>query len=111
MKNSNLSSDKKSILSETACKKSGSELAKRELERILGISYDEYKKMNTDERYKLIKKRTGKKVKPDHRLYIDGIPMDKNHIITRKQIDKRINESGPRKLLRKVLEPLKKNKF
>ncbi len=37
--------------------------------------------------------------------------MDKNHIITRKQIDKRINESGPRKLLRKVLEPLKKNKF
>ncbi len=89
MKNSNLSSDKKSILSEIACKKSGSELAKRELERILGISYDEYKKMNTDERYKLIKKRTGKKLN----LIIDYISMEFLWIkITLLQENRLINE-------------------
>ncbi|MBQ7141294.1 MAG: hypothetical protein IJO32_07325 [Bacilli bacterium] len=57
------------------------------IKRIVGISYEEYSKLNIDEKHKLIEQKTGKKVKPDHRLNIDGIPMDDEHIIKMNEVD------------------------
>ncbi len=81
------------------------EIAKREIERKLGIPYEEYEKLDIDEQHKLIEQKTGKKFKYDTRLYIDGIPIDEDHIITREQIDRKIDEvveSGPKRLLKRI---------
>jgi len=74
---------------------------KKSLEDILGIQYEEYSKLSIEKKYKLIEEKTGNKIKSDHRIYIDGIPMDKNHIITKKQI----TNNSPKKILRKLLRP------
>lgn len=92
-------------------KLSGAELAKKELEKELGIPYSEFEMLDLDEQHKLIEKKTGKKIKPDHRLYIDGIPMDDDHIITREQVNKRIEEitaTGPKKVLLKFAKHFKR---
>ena len=86
-------------------KMSGPELAKRMVEKKLGIHWEEYESLDFDEQQKLIESKTGKKPTYDYRLYIDGIPMDENHIITREQIDKKIDElteSGPKRLLKRI---------
>jgi len=103
--------DRDSILTAITYKISGIELVKRQVERKLGISYEEYEKLDIDEQHRLIEQKTGEKVKPDYRLYIDGIPMDEEHIITRDQIDKRMSkltENGHKKLLRKIFESFNK---
>lgn len=95
--------DRESLLRGITYKVFGIELAKRQLERKLGISYQEYEKLDTDEQNKLIEQKTGKKVEPDYRLYIDGIPMDDDHIVIREQIDKQIdnlNQSGSKRVLK-----------
>lgn len=103
--------DRDSILTGITYQMTGPELAKRQIERKLGIPYEEYEKLDIDEQHRLIEQKTGKKVKPDYRLYIDGIPMDEEHIITREQIDNRIDklsESAPKRILRKILKPFNK---
>ena len=58
--------------------------------------------------------KTGKKITYDTRLYIDGIPMDEEHIITRKPIDKKIDkivESGPKRLLKRIFKRKEKYKL
>lgn len=78
--------DRTSILLGITYQMSGYERAKREIERKLGIPYSEFEQLDFDEQQKLIEQKTGKKFKYDCRLYIDGIPMDEEHIITREQI-------------------------
>lgn len=102
-----LTLNRSSILNGITYQMSGPELAKREIERKLGIPYEEYEKLDIEEQHKLIEQKTGKKVKPDNRLYIDDIPMDDKHIITRDKIDKRIEEiteSGPKRLLKRIFK-------
>lgn len=99
--------DRESLLNGITYKMSGPQLAKRMVERKLGISWEEYESLDFDEQQKLIESKTGKKPTYDHRLYIDGIPMDEEHIITREQIDKKIDEiveSGPRRLLKRIFK-------
>ena len=103
--------DRDSMLLEITYQMSGPERAKREIERKLGISYSEFEQLDFAEQQKLIEQKTSKKLKYDHRLYIDGIPMDKNHIITREQIDGKMDEltsSGPKKFLKQLLRPFNK---
>ena len=105
-----LSLGRESILSGILYKMSVSEIAKKNIERILEIPYSEFEKLDLDEQNRLIEGKTGKKVEPDHRLYIDGIPMDEDHVITSDQIDKRIDElisSKSRKGLKRIFK--KKN--
>lgn len=97
--------DRETLLQGITYKMSGPELAKRMVERKLGISWEEYEQLDTDEQHKLIEQKTGKKFKYDTRLYIDGIPIDEDHIITREQIDRKIDEiveSGPKRLLKRI---------
>lgn len=99
--------DRESLLRGITYKLSSSELAKRQIEIKLGIPYEEYIKLDIDERYKLIKQKTGKKVKPDYRLYVDGIPMDDEHIITKDKIDKKIDkltESSSKRLFKRIFQ-------
>lgn len=102
-----IKTDRESLLKGITYKMSGPELAKRMVERKLGISWEEYESLDFDEQQKIIESKTGKKPTYDHRLYIDGIPMDEEHIITRKQIDKKIDkivESGPKRLLKRIFK-------
>lgn len=102
-----IKTDRESLLKGITYKMSGPELAKRMVERKLGISWEEYESLDFDEQQKLIESKTGKKTTYDHRLYIDGIPMDEEHIITRDQIDKKIDElteSGPKRLLKRIFK-------
>jgi len=95
--------DRDSMLLGITYQMSGPERAKREIERKLGIPYSEFEQLDFDEQQKLIEQKTGKKFKYDYRLYIDGIPMDEDHIITRDQIDRQIDEltsSGPKRFLK-----------
>lgn len=90
---------------------SGAELTKKQLEKELGIPYSEFEMLDLDEQHKLIESKTGKEIGYDCRLYIDAIPMDDNHIITRKQADKRIEKitaTGPKKLLLKFSKVFKR---
>ena len=81
------------------------EVVNKEIERLLGISYSEYEKLSIEEQHKLIEEKTGKRVKPDYRLYIDGIPIDGEHIITMEEIDKKLDKiaySLPERIIKKV---------
>ncbi len=103
--------DRDSMLLGITYQMSGPERAKREIERKLGIPYSEFEQLDFDEQHKLIEQKTGKKFKYDYRLYIDGMPMDENHIITREQIDKQIDEltsSSPKRFLKRLLRPFNK---
>lgn len=56
--------------------------------------------------------KTGKKITYDTRLYIDGIPMDEEHIIRMEDVDKRIDKMlyrGPKGLIRRLKNVFKKN--
>lgn len=102
-----IKTDRESLLKGITYKMSGPELVKRMVERKLGISWEDYESLDFDEQQKLIESKTGKKTTYDHRLYIDGIPMDEEHIITRDQIDKKIDElteSGPKRLLKRIFK-------
>lgn len=99
--------DRTILLQGITYKMSAVEIAKREIEKKSGISYEEYEKLDIDEQHKLIEQKTRKKFKYDTRLYIDGIPIDKDHIITREQNDRKIDEiveSGPKKLLKRIFK-------
>ena len=81
------------------------EVVNKEIEKLFGISYSEYEKLSIEERHKLIEKKTGKKVKPDYRLYIDGIPIDEDHILTMAEVDKKLDKiaySLPERIIKKV---------
>ena len=54
-----------SILSGITYQMSGPELAKRQIDRKLGIPYEEYEKLDIEEQHKLIEQKTGKKVKTE----------------------------------------------
>ena len=100
-----------SILTGITYRMSSSEITRRVIERELGISYDEFDKMDYDEQHKLIEKITGREIQIDDRRYIDGIPMDEDHIMTMEQADRRIDEitaTGPKKLIRKLIKPFHK---
>ncbi len=103
--------DRNSMLLGITYQMSGPERARREIERKLGIPYSEFKQLDFHEQQKLIEQKIGNTIKYDIRLYIDGIPMDDNHIITKKQIDRRIEEltsSGPERFLKRLLRPFNK---
>jgi len=107
----NLTFDRETILSGILYQMSGPEMAKRNIERTLGISYSEFEKLDLNQQNKLIEQKTGKKLKPDYRLRIDGIPINDEHIITEEQANKRIDEltsSGPKKILKRFLNCIKK---
>lgn len=98
--------EKENYIEESIKKKMPGDTVKQQIEKELGISYRDFEKLDLDEQHKLIEQKNGKKLKPDHRLHIDGIPMDDDHIITRKQVDKKIDKivyGGPLKRLIKKL--------
>lgn len=97
-----IKTDRESLLKGITYKMSLSELAKRQIEKKLGIPYDEYEKLDIDEQRKLTEKKTRKKIRYDVRLYIDGVPVEEEHVITKEQIDK-ITDL-PKRLLKKILK-------
>lgn len=92
--------DKTKTQSKITTFKKATENAKKEIERILGVSYEEYEKMSFEEQRKLRRKKTGKDCIADHRQYIDGIPMDEEHIIKMDEVDSYFN-NYPKKILKK----------
>ena len=105
-----LNMDRKSMLSGITNQKSETIITKDIVEKKLGIPYETFEKLDLDEQHRLIEQKTKKKVKPDYRLFIDGIPIDEEHIITGIQIDKRIDELAerePKKLLKKLFKEKK----
>lgn len=103
--------EKENYIEESLKKKMPGDIVKQQIEKELGISYSDFEKLDLDEQHKLIELKSGKELKPDYRLYIDGMPMDDNHIITRKQIDKKIDKivyGGPLKRLIKKLRNKRK---
>lgn len=99
--------DRLSLLSAINYEMTSSDIAKRNIERKLGIPYEEFELLDLDEQHKLIEKVTGKKLQPDYRLHIDGIPIDENHIMTREKIDKRIEtitEDNPKSFFKRMFK-------
>lgn len=84
---------------------SGTQLSKGYVESIIKMPYEEFENLDIEDQNKLIEEKTGRKLTFDDRLYIDGIPLDENHIKTIEQVDKQIDkiahESSAKKLIRK----------
>jgi len=95
-----LEDNRESILSGITHIMSGPEFAKREIEKELGIPYEEFDKLDIDEQHKLIKQKTGRTYKPDDRTYVDGIPMDDEHIIKMDEVDNHFVGTAKRVLRR-----------
>ncbi len=103
-----------SILSAMKCEITGYRRVKKMVERKLDIPYDEFEKLDYDEQQKLIEEKLGNKVNIDYRLRIDGIPIDEDHIVTREQMDKRIDEicmDSKKSILSRLLSPFKRKRF
>ena len=80
---------------------------KKQIEEQFGIPYEEFCQLDPEIITRLIESKIGKKLKPDYRPIIDGIPIDKNHIIEREEIDGKIREitlSGPQKVMCKIFK-------
>ena len=76
---------------------------KKQIEEKFGIPYEDFCELDPEIITRLIESKTSKKLKPDYRPIIDGIPIDKNHIIEREEIDKRIDKSvynGPQRVMK-----------
>ena len=76
---------------------------KKQIEEKFGIPYEDFCELDPEIITKLIESKTSKKLKPDYRPIIDGIPIDKNHIIEREEIDKRIDKlvyNGPQRVMK-----------
>lgn len=71
---------------------SSADIIKRNIEKKLGIPYCEFELLDLEEQHKLIEKVTGKKIKPDFIMRIDGIPIDDKHILTREKTERKFNE-------------------
>ena len=85
---------RESILAGILYQMSGPEIAKREIERKLGIPYSEFEELDLDEQHKLIEQKTGKK-------------------FTKEQIDREIDmitASKPKRILMKIFKPLNKKR-
>lgn len=109
----NIDLSRETIVTGIVYQMSGPERAKREIERKLGISYDEFEQLDLDEQHKLIEQKTGEKIKPDFRLNIDEIPMDNNHIIKNEQANldiEMITASTPKRILKKIFKPLNRKR-
>ena len=103
--NGDLQLDRDSVLAGILFKDPKNEYIKRLVELKLGISYDEYEKLDIEEQHKLIEQKIGRKVSFDYKLHIDGIPIDDEHVITRQQVDKRIAgiiKSKPKRRVRRL---------
>lgn len=61
---------------------------KKRIEKKFGIPFEEFCDLDPEVIDKLIETKIGKKLKPDYRPIVDGIPIDDKNVITRKQIDK-----------------------
>ena len=80
---------------------------KKQIEEKFGIPYEDFCELDPEIITKLIESKTSKKLKPDYRPIIDGIPIDKNHIIEREEIDRKIREitlSRPQKVMCKIFK-------
>ena len=62
-------------------------LLKKQIEKEFGIPYEIFCELDPEVIEKLIETKIGKKLKPDYRVIIDGIPIDKDHVIERREID------------------------
>lgn len=103
--NGDLQLDRDSVLAGILYRDPKNEYTKRLVELKLGISYDEYEKLDIEEQHKLIEQKIGRKVSFDYKLHIDGIPIDDEHVITRQQVDKRIAgiiKSKPKRRVRRL---------
>ena len=88
-----------------------SEKTKQAISRNVGIPYEELINMDWDDIDKHIENKTGKKLTYDTRLWIDGIPLDENHILTREKADRRLDEiSGTSLSLKKRIQTIFRKK-
>lgn len=62
-------------------------LLKKQIEKEFGIPYEIFCELDPEVIEKLIETKIGKKLKPDYMVIIDGIPIDKDHVIERREID------------------------
>lgn len=66
-------------------------LLKKQIEKEFGIPYEIFCELDPEVIEKLIETKIGKKLKPDYRVIIDGIPIDKDHVIERREIDGKLS--------------------
>lgn len=79
---------------------------KKQIEEKFEIPYEEFCELEPETITELIESKIGKELKPDDRPIIDGILIDKKHIITRKDIDRKINKITQNRL-QKVIKKFK----
>ena len=82
------------------------EYAKKEIEEIVGMSYDKFEKLDIEEQRKLLKKKTGKKYKYDTRLHIDGVPVEAEHNFCLDEVNKCFDKFKyeSKNILKKILK-------
>lgn len=84
--------DRESILNVIGYKKYSGDVAKRIVSQRIGIPYEEFDQLDLDEQQRIIESVNGKKMGYDLRHYIDGIPLDRDHIVTMEDAEKRMDE-------------------
>ena len=84
--------ERNSLLRAINHKVSSIDIIKCDIERKLGIPYCEFELLDLEEQHKLIEKISNKKMKPDLRMRINGIPIDDEHVLTSEKTEKKFNE-------------------
>ena len=76
---------------------------KKQIEEKFGIPYEDFCELDPEIITGLIETKIDKKLKLDYRQFIDGIPIDKAHIITKEEIDKSVY-NGFQRVMRKIFK-------
>ncbi len=71
------------------------ETLKQSIEEKFGIPYEKFIELEPEVITEIIESKIKKKLKPDYRAIIDGIPIDDKHVITETDLNK------PKKLFKK----------
>ncbi len=74
------STDRDTLISAIKYVPKASEIAKRNIEKAVGMSYDEFDMLDIEEQEKLIEEKTGKKITYPNDVYVDGYPISKINI-------------------------------
>ena len=74
------STDRDTLISAIKYVPKASEIAKRNIEKVVGMSYDEFDMLDIEEQEKLIEEKTGKKITYPNDVYVDGYPISKINI-------------------------------
>lgn len=96
--------DRDALLKAIKHRPSATETAKRTVERMIGMPYEEFDALDLDEQHRIIEEKSGKKMIPDKTKYMDCVPVDRVEIIPSDEPSNEKKDNKPRQFFKTIFK-------